>query len=255
MSPDESGHYLAGVDYGGGGRAPGGRSPRPDANPWGRLVFGISTLAIGLVIWLDQIGRVDARDYLPWWPLILIAFGLSLLARRRWIAASVDIIIGVSFLPPLAFLPHFRLGEILNIWPLLISAAGMTLIAQALRPTAKDAYGAASFRASTLMGGSGRTVGSSDFVGGEAVVVMGACEIDLLAATITREATIDVLAFWGGIEIRVPRGWTVENRVTEILGGFSDKTTPPVGRNAPRLIIRGSSIMSGIEVKNPKEDS
>jgi len=34
---------------------------------------------------------------------------------------------------------------------------------------------------------------------------MGGCEINLADAKITKEATIDVLAFWGGIDIRVPR--------------------------------------------------
>ena len=53
---------------------------------------------------------------------------------------------------------------------------------------------------------------------------MGGCEINLGDAKITSEAVIDVLAFWGGIEIRVPRGWRIENHVLAILGGVVDKT-------------------------------
>jgi len=49
--------------------------------------------------------------------------------------------------------------------------------------------------------------------------------INLSAAKITEEAVIDVLAFWGGIEIRVPRGWDVENNVTAILAVSSTKPT------------------------------
>jgi hypothetical protein len=255
MNPDEWNHYDTGGDARLNRAMRRVRGVRRDANPWSRLVLGATILAFGLIFWLDQIGRLNARDYLPWWPLILIAGGLSLLTRRRWIAATVDIVIGVIFLPSLPFLPHFRLGEILDLWPLLITAAGVTLIAQALRPVAKDARGAASFRAFAFMGGSGRSIGSSHFVGGDAVVVMGACEINLMAASINGEALIDVLAFWGGIEIRVPRGWRIENRVTEMLGAFANNTTPPVSDDAPRLVIRGSTIMSGIEVTNPREGS
>jgi len=255
MNNEERSRYNAGAAGDGDRRARRGRRARHEANPWGRLVFGVSILAVGLIIWLDRLGRLRAADYLRWWPLILIAFGLSLLARGRWIAAAVDLVIGLSFLPSLPFLPHFRLGEILGIWPLLITAGGITLILQALRPAAKDARGAGSFRAFAFMGGSGRSIGSSNFVGGDAVVVMGGCEINLTAASMNGEAMIDVLAFWGGIDIRVPRGWRVENHVTEILGAFRDNTAAPIGADAPRLIIRGSTIMSGIEVKNPRENA
>ena len=62
-----------------------------------------------------------------------------------------------------------------------------------------------------------------------------------------------MLAFWGGIGVTVPRQWSVVNRVTPILGGYEDRTSSaPDG--APRLIIRGSAIMGGIEVRNPKEN-
>jgi hypothetical protein len=228
------------------------RTPHQE-NPWGRLVFGVSLLAAGLIFWLDRLDRLRARDYLRWWPLVIVAFGLTYLIQRRWIAAAINIVIGLAFLPEVPFLPEFRLGQILGLWPLLISAGGVTLIRQALHPEAKDAPGAGGFHAFALMGGGERTISSDNFVGGDSVVVMGASEINLTNATITGEAVIDVVAFWGGIEIRVPRGWRVENRVLEILGGFSDKTIPPVADDAPRLVIRGASIMSGIEVRHPKE--
>jgi len=37
-------------------------------------------------------------------------------------------------------------------------------------------------------------------------------------------AVLDVFAFWGGVEVRVPRDWTVVMKGTPILGGFTDKT-------------------------------
>src|SRR5262249_32954025 len=78
------------------------------------------------------------------------------------------------------------------------------------------------------------------------------CELDFSSATIDGEAALDVLAFWGGIGIKVPRGWQVVWRVTALLGGYEDKTTAaPAG--APRLIIRGTAIMGGIDVRPPAE--
>jgi Predicted membrane protein (DUF2154). len=221
-------------------------------NPWARLVWGAAILAAGMIGWLDHTGRLHASDYWGWWPLILIGLGLAHIPQRQWISTAVLIALGILFLPPLPFLPHVRLGWILGVWPILISVGGVSLIRQALSPVAKNAPESASFHSVAIMGGVGRSVASSDFVGGDAVAVMGGCEINLAAAKITNEAVIDVLAFWGGIEIRVPRGWQIENNVTAILGGVVDKTDRDVPAGAPRLVIRGSAIMGGVEVKHPK---
>jgi hypothetical protein len=79
---------------------------------------------------------------------------------------------------------------------------------------------------------------------------MGGCEIDLRNAGIDGDATIDVFAMWGGIEIRVPETWTVVGRVTPLLGGFEDSTRALPGAGNQRLIVRGLVIMGGIEIKN-----
>jgi hypothetical protein len=221
-------------------------------NPWARLVWGCAFLAAGIIGWLDHTGQLNASDYLHWWPLVLIAMGLAHLPQRQWISSAVLCGLGILFLPELPFLPHMRISMILGVWPLLISVGGVSLIQQALRPAAKDARRDNSFHSVAVMGGVGRGVASSDFVGGDVVAVMGGCEINLAAAKITSEAVIDVLAFWGGVEIKVPRGWRIENQVLAILGGVVDKTDGNAPAGAPTLILRGSAIMGGVEIKHPK---
>ncbi len=229
------------------------RSRAANNNPWIRLVIGLSILAVGIVAWLDRLGRIDGNDFLAWWALILIALGFAHLPQRRWVGAGVYLILGLIFLPPLPFLPHFRLAELLGLWPLLISAGGVALVSQALHPAPKDMPGSGAFHAFAWMGGNVRTIAAEDFLGGDAVVVMGGCEIDLTNARITREAVIDLLTFWGGIEIRVPRNWIIENHVNPLLGGVAVHTKNPKDGDGPRLIVRGSAIMGGIEIRNGKE--
>jgi hypothetical protein len=228
------------------------RARKTGDNPWARLVWGMAILTAGVIGWLDHTGALHAADYLEWWPLVMIALGLAHLPQRQWITTAVLIVIGLLFLPPLPFLPHFRLAMVVAVWPLMISVGGVSLIRQALSPVAKNAAESNSFHTVAVMGGVGRGVASSDFAGGDAVAVMGGCQINLSAAKITSEAVIDILAFWGGIEIRVPRGWRIENQVVPILGGIVDKTDRDVPAGAPTLIIRGSAIMGGVEIKHPK---
>lgn len=224
-------------------------------NTWSRVVFGTAILAVGVIVFLDHQGRIDASQYLRWWSLILIGLGLAHLPERRWGSAAWLIVAGIVFLPRLPLMPRFYIRQLIACWPLLISFAGATLVWQALRPAGPAASQAGRLKAITVMGGNGRTVGSSEFAGGDAVAVMGGCEIDLRNAVLTRDAVVDVLAFWGGIGITVPRNWIVEPRMAAVLGALVDKTAKPAATNgAPRLILRGSVIMGGIEIRNPKED-
>ena len=64
------------------------------------------------------------------------------------------------------------------------------------------------------------------------------------------EAVMDLFAFWGGIEIRVPEDWTIHSRVTPLMGGFEDKTHQVQPADSKRLVLRGFAIMGGIVIKN-----
>ena len=222
------------------------RRNRPNDPPLPRLVVGVAILAIGAIVFMNRAGGRDLSDYLEWWPLALIALGLAHLPYRKWVLAGWWLLVGTYFLLPLLGISRLNFWLVLGVWPLTISLAGATLIVHALRP------GERSFTATAVMAGNVRKIGGQ-FKGGELTAVMGGCDIDFTAATIDGEALLDVLVFWGGIIVRVPRGWSVIDRVTPVLGGYEDKTTrPPDG--APRLVIRGSAIMGGIEVRHPKEN-
>lgn len=227
------------------------RRSRRDS-PWSRLVTGAVVLAIGVIFWLDRSGQVDAWELMRWWPAVMIASGLASLAERRWAGGIILILLGIAFLPSTPYLPDFRVGQVIKSWPLLISAAGVTLIGQALRPVPKDLSREGAFRSIAVMAGNGRRIATDGFTGGEAIAVMGGCEIDLTQSTLAQDAVIDVLSLWGGIDIKVPRGWQIEDRVIPLLGALTDNTAgAPEG--APKLTLRGSAIMGAVEVKNPKE--
>jgi Cell wall-active antibiotics response 4TMS YvqF/Domain of unknown function (DUF5668) len=213
--------------------------------PLPRLIFGLAVAATGLIFWLDRLGRLDARDYLEWWPLAAVVMGLAYFVHRKWVGAAIWILIGTYFLLPMFGLPQLAFWRIIGVWPLLISAGGVLLVMQGLRAREH------SFSATAVMAGNVQKFGAQ-FRGGEAVAVMGGCTVDLSAASIAGEAVVDVLTFWGGIEVVVPRGWEVISRLTLILGGLELKTDPAPA-NAPRLVLRGGAVMGGVDVRHPKE--
>jgi hypothetical protein len=92
---------------------------------------------------------------------------------------------------------------------------------------------------------------SRPFRGADLNAVMGGIKLDLTDARMEGDtATVEIFAFWGGIEIYVPRDWTVTSQVTTLLAGFIDKRRPTSVVPTKTLIVQGMVVMSGIEVKN-----
>ncbi len=96
-----------------------------------------------------------------------------------------------------------------------------------------------------------RRIDDQAFRGGDFTAFMGGVEVDLTHADmVDGEAILEVLAFWGGIDITVPREWRVVPQVTPILGGFVDETEPLDPNSDKRLIVRGLAMMGGVHVRN-----
>ncbi len=102
--------------------------------------------------------------------------------------------------------------------------------------------------AAVLWGADRRVRGPVSHV--EISAVMGGCDVDLRDAIPSSDPiAIQVFAMWGGIDIRVPPGWVVENEAWPILGGVVDNTHASA-LPAHRVILRGMAFMGGVEIKN-----
>jgi predicted membrane protein len=95
-------------------------------------------------------------------------------------------------------------------------------------------------------------VDSSALERGEAKAVMGGLSLDLRGAEIAgEEASIDVGAVFGRIELRVPEDWRVETRVGAVVfGGVENRARVPESENAKRLLVRGNVVFGALDVSN-----
>lgn len=227
--------------------------PQGTVRPTPQLLMGLVIIALGILFTLDSLGLADARTSLRYWPVAFIGIGAIKLWQARGgggaFAALLFILAGTWLL--------LESLEIVTVsfwalWPILLVLFGASMVWQGLGGGrhGPPADANSTLSALAVLGGVHRGNNSRTFRGGDLTAVMGGCEIDLRQAAIDGEAVLEVFAMWGGIEIRVPEDWTVVGRVTPILGGFDDKTRPPLGAAAHRLVVRGVAIMGGIEVKN-----
>ena len=103
----------------------------------------------------------------------------------------------------------------------------------------------------SIFGGVHKKVVSKNFRGGDVVTFLGGSEIDLSQAEIIGTARLDVTQVMGGTKIIVPAHWEVRSEVTALFAGFEDKRQQPAMINPEKvLIIDGTSIFGGIELKN-----
>jgi predicted membrane protein len=236
----------------------------------GRIVFGLFIIVVGLFALLDNLHLFDSHLVQPYWPLVFVALGaLKLgqneLARRRWL--------GVAFIAVGAAMTANNLGlirfQVRDWWPLLLVGAGLLVIFKRgdgprgrwrHRRHVPGALGCdgrhdervehgARVDASAVMSGIVLKNDSQAFQGGEISTVMGAVEVDLRQASIAGEARLHLSVIMGGVEIKVPRDWSISIAGTPTLGGIEDKTIPPMAPGK-RLVIEGSVVMGGVEISN-----
>jgi predicted membrane protein len=219
-----------------------------------QLLLGLFVVAIGILFTLQNMGLLDAEDYLKYWPVVLVAIGLVKLWQSKdgsggTFSGLLLTVAGTWLLLENAAVVRISFWE---LWPLLLVFFGGYLIWQGVSaPRARIVPDQGdTVMAVAIVGGVSRGNNSRSFKGGDLTAIMGGCELDLRQAAIDGEAVVDVFAMWGGIEIRVPDDWTVIVKAVPLMGGIEDKTRPPQGVGRHRLVIRGFVIMAGVEIKN-----
>ena len=218
------------------------------------LVLGICVILFGLALTLDQLNVPHTAFLVKLWPLILVALGATKLRQTEGFSSGGFILVLVgAYLLVANFSPD---GLADSFWPLLLVGFGVFLVMKSLRhrrgpaPSAGDAQGRIDVTA--IFSGCRRQPQGGPFRGGDATAIFGGIELDLRAAEPAPEPmVVDVFLLFGGGEIRVPPGWSVDVRTTSIFGGVGHKITDaPADAAMPRLIITGSTIFGGLEIRH-----
>lgn len=263
---------------------------RTNPNPKAQMVLGVMVVVIGLLFLVDNLGwiHLDFRRLLV--PTVLLLAGVLKLTHARSNSGNVIGVVlvcvgSIGILRGIGFLDF----DWRDIWPVLLIIAGIGIVYKASIASNGGSSGSgdwsgsdrsgsdgsrsddsqASFQAPghepfkaprggegdevinfvSVVGSSNRRVTSQNFRGGEVTAILGGADLDLRQASIQGEAVLNVFSLAGGITIKVPVDWTVVMEGTAIIGGFEEKTAPP-SAGGKRLVLRGYSILGGLEVRN-----
>jgi hypothetical protein len=217
--------------------------------PLSQVFLGLLIVAVGVVALLEQLDVTDVSIgelISTWWPLAIIAAGVAALLTvpRAWIGPALVIAAGVLLqLDTLDVLDVDFWGL---VWPIAIILVGLSLLTRLGTHGTDDQ----TINSAVIWWGSERRTTSPDFRGGSLSAIMGGIDVDLRQADIVKTAEISVFTLWGGVDIKVPRTWRVQVTGLPLLGGWDDKTTPPMDSDTPLLIVHVTAIMGGVDIKN-----
>jgi hypothetical protein len=221
----------------------------------GRLLLGLTVVALGVLFLLDGAGTLDAdRAIGQWWPTLLVAAGLLTLAERPPAVVRGAILTGVGVVA-LLFTTDVLDGNAWDyIWPALIIVAGMAILA---RWQGRTVHAGADVddvvRATAVFGGPKLVSTAQHFRGAWLTAFFGGITLDLRDARPAPDgATINATTAFGGIDILVPRGWRISIRSTPVFGGVDDKTdhSQPPPEGAPILHIDAVTVFGGLDIKH-----
>ncbi|MBS1528446.1 MAG: hypothetical protein JST19_22555 [Bacteroidetes bacterium] len=106
--------------------------------------------------------------------------------------------------------------------------------------------------ATSIFGGSKKTILSKNFRGGDITNIFGGSEIDLSMADIDGKVVIDITQVFGGTKIVVPPHWQVVSNMSAVFAGVDDKRLRRVGSgdNNKILVLEGVSIFAGVDIRS-----
>ncbi len=219
------------------------------------IVIGTVVILVGVLLFLGNLNvlNLDVGDlFSNLWPSILILIGLVQLYASRGTS-----VMGPLFLILLGVVLQLAALDIVpwsTVWPVVIIGIGLAIIFQgrwARKTPSTSADGEDTVNLSAIFSGIERRVTSSKFRGGKASALFGGVELDLRDAQLTNDAILDVSAFCGGVELKVPENWDVQIEGSPLFGGIEDKGGRSNGeqRTGPTLRIRASITCGGLEIK------
>lgn len=233
----------------------------------GHIWTGVFIILIGIALLLPL------PDWVISWQMFLVALGIFLGLRHnfRGPAWIFLVLIGGAFLINEIY-PEVPIRN--YIWPIVLIAVGMFILFRPRRyrhhgkddtetegttgntgteqkHTMEKNYSEDYIDSTSIFGGVKKNVLTKNFKGGDIVNIFGGAEINLGQSDIHGRVELEVTQIFGGTKLLVPSNWEVKPEMTAILGGIEDKRDVTAVTNPDKvLVLRGTSIFGGIEIKS-----
>lgn len=231
----------------------------------GNYLAGFLFIGFGVVLLLKAL-QIDVPDWLFNWGTLFIAIGVvsGIKHQFRNIGWLIPTTIGVFILLN-DYYPDLEISQF--VWPIALILIGVFILLKPRKHKYRRFYKGDAFmysesngsvtgddeiEASAIFGAVKRTILSKNFKGGKISSVFGGAKINLMQSEIQGTAVLYLETIMGGTELIVPSNWDVKQEISAVMGGIEDKRpTMHVSIDPNKvLVLKGSVVMGGIEIKS-----
>lgn len=233
------------------------------------IMLSVLLILIGGILLGINLGYIP--ESLKWvcisWQMLLVLIGISAIFRRNVFSGLFLIFVGALLLVPklsLAFPNVFAENFLQLYWPLLLSITGFFVLFHiifkrkkgkrqvhcAKQNTTKHTIEGNFFQTNTFSKGE-YVVLETEFQGGVIKTTFGATELDLRKTSLPEGDTyLDITAVFSGVILLIPDEWKVISQVEAVFSGIHDKRKSTNTDSTKRLVLVGSCVFGGCEIKN-----
>jgi predicted membrane protein len=188
-----------------------------------------------------------------WWPLILVAIGISKLGRRDRNNGILLILLGILFLLSTLNIIHWH--QIWRFWPAILIIIGIGMLMKRFPSQHEDSTDFSSQSAedkveiNSFFCNTKRKLTSRQLRVAELDAVFGSLSLDLRQAVIAPEGCIMTTdAIFGTIDIYVPLQCSINFQVSQFLGRAENWASST--SSGPTITIKGDAIFGNVRVSN-----
>lgn len=217
-----------------------------------KIIIGASIILIGGLQLLKNLGMDINLDIWDFWPVILIIAGLAQITKphpyRHLMSGLILLVLGAGFLMNNLDMLEFDFSD---IWPLILIILGVAILSKSRQPRGPQSSDQDFIDLSLIFYGGDFQYANKKLTGGRISLMMGGGSLDFYDSDMAgTEMTMDMSIFWGGLEIKTPKHWKIQNQVVPVLGGIENKKEMTTDLSQTKtLILKGSIFMGGIEIR------
>jgi len=214
---------------------------------------GLILIVLGVIFLTDSFHIIRIGHLLTrWWPLILIAVGISKLSGHDRNGGIFLILLGVLFQLSALHIIHWH--QIWRLWPVILIIIGIGML---LKRSSNSAGDTTDFTTSSddrleinsIFSSTERQISSQQFAGGEINAIFGNIKLDLRSAKVVPEGChLHTDAVFGSIEIYVSPSISVNFKGSQFLGRVDNLAT--VSGSGPAITISGDAVFGNIRISN-----
>lgn len=219
-----------------------------------KLIIGGFLIFLGLGFFADQVpGFNFARIFGVFWPVVVMMIGLYIILKTRsqfLVGGFIFLLGGLWLVDQFVDLPF----SIWNLWPLVLIFIGLRIIFPGkwgeFNRMSSGTVEDDTFESTAVFWGDSRKIKSDNLKSGKITAIFGGSEIDLRDAKVAKDgARIEIASIFGGVTVKVNENTLVKSEGLGIFGAFEEKTSKPA-KPEGTIVIQGSAIFGGVEIKN-----